>query len=86
MAGLGRVPKGKAFWNISKGKVVKGGQFMSKNSNNYLELFKKNQPSNKIPRTNTSTNPSSVDRSMEKMLKDWGRAVKYYLNGGAPGG
>jgi len=51
-----------------------------------FDLLKKGQRSNKKPNTSTTTKPSDVESGLEELLKNWGRAAKDYMDGGAAGG
>ena len=52
-----RVPKGQAFYDFLKSKVVKGGQWMRKKMNGYLRVLKKGDKIDDIPSHTHTTQP-----------------------------
>lgn len=73
MSGLPRVPKGKSFWDVIKGKAVKGGQWMRRKLNGYLELDPKTIRDAGTKATTGS--PRDFDTLTRENLKNFTRAV-----------
>ncbi|HMP32469.1 MAG TPA: hypothetical protein PKD85_22865, partial [Saprospiraceae bacterium] len=71
-----RVPSGKAFWDLVKNKVLKGGQWMRKNKKEYLEL----DPSKvKIPTTTSRGKPFSPKVEPNAKSK-WAKVMELFGN------
>lgn len=77
-----RVPKGKTYYDGLRKKVIHRGHLMRKDKSDYWEIFRKGKKPKGKPQTSTSKDISDADRSMEELIRNFGRKVKDHIDDG----